>query len=139
NPSPTQVLRHAPCITPPICETQLHMDLVLSGFGNDIIEVHKRLFVPLIRSEPKWMVARPISKVSHWLDIVWTTFTKSPNANYIDTVFRRNPDCFWHSLAIFIAVHDGDICTYKTKRLSAQNKTTTTLAHKLIADRISPG
>src|SRR5436190_4371480 len=93
---PAQILSNAARVAPPICQTDLNMEVILRCFRNYFVEMNKSFFVPLIRRETKRVVARPISKVSHWLDVVWTTLTEGPHANDLNSCERSLFQSFGH-------------------------------------------
>src|SRR5258705_6895621 len=77
------------------------------------------------------MRSRPISKISHWLNIVWSTFAEGPHANHLYPRGGRLFHCLGHTHAILVSIHHGDICPDKTKRLAVDLKTAALSLHEL--------
>src|SRR5262249_39906110 len=117
---------------PPVCQTQLHVDVVLRRFRNHFVEMYESLFIPLSGCEPKVVMTWPVFEVGHRLDIIWPTLTERPHTHHFDSCLRSLTQSFRHAFAIFVAIHERDICTNKAKRLLTDHKPPTSLAYKLI-------
>src|SRR4029079_1190382 len=118
-------------IAPPICQTELHEEFVLSSLSDDLVEMYKCFFVPLIGRETKRMITRPISKVGHRLHIVRSTFAKRPNSDNLDSSVRCLLHSFRHSFTVLVAIHYCDVRPHEAKRLSIDNKTSLARSNKL--------
>src|ERR1041385_4855795 len=76
---PTQILRNAASVAPPVYETQLHQQFVSRCFGQHFIEVDEFLFVPLSWRPTKRMRARPVGEVGDWSNIARAALARCPN------------------------------------------------------------
>src|SRR6266480_1911287 len=79
--SPTKVLSNATGIAPPINQTQLHPQIVSSGFGNHFVQVHEGFFIPASGRQTERVGSRPIRQVCDRLNVVWSTFPKGPHTH----------------------------------------------------------
>src|ERR1051325_2920555 len=135
DPRPAKVLGYASGIAPPIDQTKLNAKFVPGSFSDNVVEMHEGLFIPLIRSETKWMVPRPISKVRYWLDVVWSTFAKGPHANNANAGCSSLAHRFRHTCAVIISVHDGEMRANETKRSAVEQETTASLLNEVCTSR----
>src|SRR5687768_7789069 len=132
--SPAQVLRHASRIAPPVRQTKLNVDSIPRCLGNHLVQLHECIFVPLTRREAKRMMARPILKIAaNRLYIVWTTLAKRPNPHHLDTCLGCPTNSLRHAFAIFVAIHNRDIRSDKTKRLVVDKETPAALPTRISA------
>src|SRR6266550_3746906 len=83
--SPTKVLSNATGIPPPVSQTELHSQIISSGLGNHLIQVHEGFFIPASGSQTERMSSRPIRQVCDRHNVVWSTFSKGPYTHYLDS------------------------------------------------------
>ena len=134
---PTQVLRHASCVAPPISETKLHAQSVARGFSQHLIEEHELSFVPFVRLVPKRMRAWPIVEVLNWIYIIRAAFARSPHAHDFDSYSRCLLECLRHARAIFVAIQHRNIRADKAKRPTIDYKTKVIALHKARATALT--
>src|SRR5687767_1922266 len=132
NSGPTQVLRHAPRIAPPVRQTKLHVNPVLRSLRDHFVKMHKRFFIPSPRRETERMMPRPILEISaNRFDVIWTTLAKRPNTHHLDACLRRPTNRLRHTLSIFVAIHHRNVRAHKSKRFIVDKETSATLPSKL--------
>src|SRR6266481_4500196 len=106
---PTQVLRDAARVAPPVRQTELHAEAVTRGFGYNPIEKNELIFIPDIRLETKIVGARPVVKIADRLNVIWPAFARRPNAHDFDAQARSLLHSLRYARAIFVAIHHGHI------------------------------
>jgi hypothetical protein len=139
DPRPPQVLRHASRVSPPVRQTQLHVNVVLRRFRDHFVEMHERVFVPLSWSKSKGMISWPVFKIGHRLDVVWTTLAECPYSHDLDAELCRLSKCFRHAFAILIAIHDGYVGANKPKWFLTDKEATASLPNELSLRAVSCG
>ncbi len=135
---PAQILRDAARVTPPVCQTQLHAQIVARCFRDGAIEFDKSVFIPLVRCLAKEKGARPVVEIADRFDVVGSTFAKGPNAHDFDAHTRRLAHRLRHVRAILIAIHHGYVRTGKTKRPAVNHESPSANLHESRARRWLP-
>src|SRR5437762_12997053 len=102
---PTQILCNATCIAPPVCQTELHQQLIATRFGNDVIEMDQSLFIPFAGRPTQRMRSRPVGQIGDRPDVSWPTLTRRPYPHNSNARLRRLTQGLWHAKTILIAVH----------------------------------
>src|SRR5260370_31847861 len=120
---PTQVLRYAPRIAPPIRQAKLYTQISTPRFSYHFVEVYERLFIPVSGEQAKRMCARPISEIGHGFHVVWSAFSKSPHSHHLYSRRAGLPERLSHSFAIFIPIHHSKVCTNEPERTTLELET----------------
>src|SRR4029079_6247159 len=94
--------------------------------------MHERVFIPLPGRESKVVIARPVFEVGHRLDVVWTTFTKRPDAYDFHSRLRSLVQRLRHACAIFVAIHHRYVCAHKAKGFAANKEASAALPYELV-------
>src|SRR6185503_4631638 len=95
------------------------------------------LFIPLVGSQTKRMIARPVVEIGDRFDVVWAAFAEGPHSNNLDAELCRLSTRLRHTLAIFVAIHHSHIRSHEAKRFAIYFETRTTMTSKLASSRAS--
>src|SRR6266404_4328417 len=84
------------------------------------------------------MGARPIVEIGDWLDVVWTTFTRGPDAHDLNSQLRSLSQRFRHPRAIVVPIHQGHVRAHESQRPAVYNESSRARLNKAGASAVSP-